>query len=267
VDPLVNINQVCFSRDHRIIFDNVNIQVKKGQIVAILGPSGSGKTTLLRLIGGQLLPDKGQIIVHNKEVAKLRNHGLYKLRRKMGLLFQSSALFTDLSIFENVAFPYREHTHLSESMIRDLVLMKLEAVGLRGARHLMPHELSGGMQRRAALARTIALDPSIVMYDEPFTGQDPISMGVLVKLIKLLNEAAGITSIIVSHDVPETMSIADYAYIIADGRIIGEGTPETLMAHQSDWVAQFLKGEADGPVPFHYPARTYKEDLIDIKGA
>jgi phospholipid/cholesterol/gamma-HCH transport system ATP-binding protein len=267
VDHLVDINQVCFSRNHRVIFDNVNIQVKKGQIVAILGPSGSGKTTLLRLIGGQLLPDKGQIIVHNKEVAKLRNHQLYKLRRKMGLLFQSSALFTDLSIFENVAFPLREHTHLSESMIRDLVLMKLEAVGLRGARNLMPHELSGGMQRRAALARTIALDPSIVMYDEPFTGQDPISMGVLVKLIKLLNESAGITSIIVSHDVPETMSIADYVYIIAEGRIIGEGTPEVLMAHQSDWVAQFLKGEADGPVPFHYPACTYKEDLIGIKGA
>lgn len=267
MNPLVQINQVQFSRNDRIIFDNVNIQVKKGKIVAILGPSGSGKTTLLRLIGGQLAPDKGQIIVHNKEVTKLKTHDLYDLRKEMGLLFQSSALFSDLSIFENVAFPLREHTHLSESMIRDLVLMKLEAVGLRGARHLMPHELSGGMQRRAALARTIALDPSIVMYDEPFAGQDPISMGVLVKLIKLLNDSAGITSIIVSHDVPETMSIADYAYIIADGKVIGEGTPELLKANQSDWVAQFLKGEADGPVPFHYPAKNYKEDLMDNKGA
>lgn len=260
--PAVHINQVRFIRDQRVIFDNVNIQVKRGKIVAIMGPSGSGKTTLLRLIGGQLSPDKGQIIVHNKEVGRLKNRDLYKLRRTMGLLFQSSALFTDLSVFENVAFPLREHTHLSESMIRDLVLMKLEAVGLRGARRLMPHELSGGMQRRAALARTIALDPSIVMYDEPFAGQDPISMGVLVKLIKLLNDAAGITSIIVSHDVPETMSIADYVYIIADGRVIGEGTPEVLRSHQSDWVAQFLKGEADGPVPFHYPAKNYQEDLI-----
>lgn len=264
MSPAVYLNQVRFTRDQRIIFDNVNIQVKRGKIVAIMGPSGSGKTTLLRLIGGQLSPDKGQIIVHNKEVAKLKNRDLYKLRRTMGLLFQSSALFTDLSVFENVAFPLREHTHLSESMVRDLVLMKLEAVGLRGARRLMPHELSGGMQRRAALARTIALDPSIVMYDEPFAGQDPISMGVLVKLIKLLNDSAGITSIIVSHDVPETMSIADYVYIIADGRVIGEGTPEVLRTHQSDWVAQFLKGEADGPVPFHYPAKNYTEDLIHL---
>ena len=263
---LVDLKQVRFIRNERIIFDNINIQVKKGKIVAILGPSGSGKTTLLRLIGGQLFPDKGQIIVHNKEIAKLKNAELYKLRRTMGLLFQSGALFTDLSVFENVAFPLREHTDLSESMIRDMVLMKLEAVGLRGARNLMPNELSGGMQRRAALARTIALDPSIVMYDEPFAGQDPISMGVLVKLIKLLNDSAGITSIIVSHDVPETMSIADYAYIIADGRIIGEGTPEMLRAHPSDWVAQFLKGEAEGPVPFHYPAKGYREDLIGDKG-
>lgn len=262
--PLVSLNQVRFMRDKRMIFDNVNIQVKPGKIVAILGPSGSGKTTLLRLIGGQLLPDSGQIIVHNKEIAKLKTRELYNLRQTMGLLFQSSALFTDLSVFENVAFPLREHTHLSEPMIRDLVLMKLEAVGLRGARDLMPHELSGGMQRRAALARTIALDPSIIMYDEPFAGQDPISMGVLVKLIKLLNDSAGMTSILVSHDVPETMSIADYVYIIADGKVIGEGTPEELQKHQSDWVAQFLKGEADGPVPFHYPGKTYRDDLINI---
>ena len=185
----------------------------------------------------------------------------------MGLLFQSSALFTDISVFENVAFPLREHTQLSESMIRDLVLMKLEAVGLRGARDLMPHELSGGMQRRAALARTIALDPSINMYDEPFAGQDPISMGVLVKLIRLLNDSVGMTSILVSHDVQETMTIADYAYIIADGRIIGEGTPGQLMRHESDWVAQFMKGLPDGPVPFHYPAKNYRDDLIGKTGS
>lgn len=266
VNPLVYLNQVRFMRNQRMILDNVTIKVKRGQIVAILGPSGSGKTTLLRLIGGQLSPDSGQIIVHNKEIAHLKTHELYQLRKKMGLLFQSSALFTDMSVFENVAFPLREHTHLSESMIRDLVLMKLEAVGLRGASHLMPHELSGGMQRRAALARTIALDPSIIMYDEPFAGQDPISMGVLVKLIKLLNDSAEMTSIIVSHDVPETMSIADYIYIIADGRVIGEGTPDELRDHPSDWVAQFLKGEADGPVPFHYPAKNYKEDLMQTIG-
>ncbi len=261
LNPLVHIKQVRFTRNKRIIFDNVNIKVHSGKIVAILGPSGSGKTTLLRLIGGQLKPDSGQIMVHNKEVATLKNEALYQLRRSMGLLFQSSALFTDVSVFENVAFPLREHTTLPESMIRDLVLMKLEAVGLRGARDLMPHELSGGMQRRAALARTIVLDPSIIMYDEPFAGQDPISMGVLVRLIKLLNQSAGMTSIIVSHDVQETMTIADYAYVIADGRVIGEGTPQELCAHHSDWVAQFMKGEADGPVPFHYPAPNYREDL------
>ncbi|MBS0290133.1 MAG: ATP-binding cassette domain-containing protein [Proteobacteria bacterium] len=246
----------------RIIFDNVNIDVQLGKITAIMGPSGSGKTTLLRLIGGQLVPDQGRILVNGENIPDLNRTDLYRIRRQMGMLFQSGALFSDLSVFENVAFPLREHTKLSEGLIRDIVLMKLQAVGLRGACDLMPSELSGGMQRRAALARTIALDPTLIMYDEPFAGQDPISMGVLLKLIRLLNDALSITSIIVSHDVVETASIADYIYVIAQGRVVGHGTPIQIKEHSSAWVQQFMKGLPDGPVPFHYPAPAYLDDLI-----
>lgn len=261
-DNFVTIQDLCFSRNQHVIFDHVNFEIKRGKITAIMGPSGTGKTTLLKLIGGQLLPKSGHILVDQEDVPNLSQRELYGLRRKMGMLFQRGALFTNLSVFENVAFPIREHTKLTESMIRDLVLMKLEAVGLRGARHLMPSELSGGMERRVALARAIALDPQLMMYDEPFTGQDPISMGVLVKLIKMLNQALGITSVIVSHDVAEASSIADYIYVIADGHVIGKGTPQELFKTTSKHVEQFLKGLPDGPVPFHYPCVDFESDLL-----
>lgn len=259
---IIEIRDLHFSRGDRVIFDKINLNVRRGKITAIMGPSGTGKTTLLRLIGGQLIPGAGTVLVDGQNIPELNRDDLFKVRRRLGMLFQSSALFTDLSVFENVAFPLREHTKLPEQMIRDLVLMKLQAVGLRGARDLMPSELSGGMARRAALARAIALDPDIIMYDEPFAGQDPITMGVLVKLIRLINDALGMTSIVVSHDVHETISIADYMYLIADGRIIGEGTPSELMANNSGWVHQFMAGLPDGPVPFHYPAKEYALDLM-----
>ncbi len=257
----VDIRGLCFSRGNRPIFDGIDIDIVRGRITAILGPSGTGKTTLLRLIGGQLRPDAGTVRVAGQDLAGLSRNELYAVRAKMGMLFQSGALFTDLSAYENVAFPLRAHTRLPESMLRDLVLMKLNAVGLRGARDLMPAELSGGMARRVALARAIALDPDLVMYDEPFAGQDPIAMGVLVKLIKSLNESVGVTSVIVSHDVPETVSIADYIYIISNGRVAGQGTPDEVMNSSSPEVRQFMRGEPDGPVPFHYPAEDYAQDL------
>lgn len=260
---LVNISNLTFIRGERLIFDRVNMTVERGKITAIMGPSGSGKTTLLRLIGAQLLPDSGSVFVNGADIHKLPRKALHDARRKMGLLFQSSALFTHMSVFDNVAFPLREHSTLNASMIRDIVLMKLEAVGLRGAADLMPEELSGGMARRVALARTIVLDPDLMMYDEPFTGQDPISMGVLVRLIKRLNQLLETTTIIVSHDVEETCSIADYVYLIADGRIIGKGTPMELKQSTEPHIRQFMHGEADGVVPFHYPARSYTEELLD----
>lgn len=262
-DNLVEISNLTFSHDEHLIFDGVDIVVKRGKITAIMGPSGSGKTTLLRLIGALLVPDSGKIEINSCNVHKLSRKALYTLRRKMGLLFQNSALFTHLSVFDNVAFPLREHTRLNPAMLRDIVLMKLEAVGLRGAAQLMPAELSGGMARRVALARTIALDPELMMYDEPFTGQDPISMGVLVRLIKRLNQLLHTTTIIVSHDVEETCSIADYVYLIAGGRVIGCGTPLELQQSTQPEVRQFMHGEADGVVPFHYPARLYTEELLD----
>lgn len=262
----ISLNDVVFSRSGRRIFDGVSLDIPKGRITAIMGPSGTGKTTLLRLIGGQLRPDSGQVVVAGREVPKLKRKELYVLREKMGMLFQSGALFTDLSVYENVAFPLRVHTRLPEDMIRDIVLMKLEAVGLRGARKLMPSELSGGMTRRVALARSIALDPELIMYDEPFAGQDPIAMGVLVKLIRDLNSSMGLTSVLVSHDVPESLSICHYACIIADGKVIGEGTPDELRAHPSERVQQFLKGQPDGPVPFHYPNNDAASDF-GIRGS
>lgn len=261
-DPLVRIRGLVFSRGSHRIFDGIDLDIPRGQVMAILGPSGTGKTTLLKLISGQLRPDRGEILVDGENVQRLSRSALFKLRTRMGMLFQSGALLTDLSVFENVAFPLREHSRLPESLLRRLVLMKLEAVGLRGAAQLMPAELSGGMARRVALARAIALDPMMLMYDEPFTGQDPISMGVLVTLIRQLNDASGLTSILVSHDVPETLSIADRIAIIANGRIVCQGSPEDLAKDDSPWVRQFLDGEPDGPVHFHYPGPTLEQDLL-----
>lgn len=263
-ETLIEIRDLYFSRGSNPIFRGVNLDIKAGQITAIMGPSGTGKTTLLKLIGAQLKPDAGHILVNGQDVHKLNHKALYDLRQRMGMLFQSGALLTDLSVFDNVAFPLREHTHLPESIIRYLVIAKLQAVGLRGARDLMPAQLSGGMARRVALARAIALDPMMIMYDEPFTGQDPISKGVLVKLIKTVNKALGVTSIVVSHDVAETTSIADYIYLIADGGIVDHGTPGYLYEREagSGWAQQFLEALPDGPVQFHYQASGYAEDLF-----
>ncbi|MGE0384876.1 MAG: ABC transporter ATP-binding protein [Gammaproteobacteria bacterium] len=260
-DLLVRIRGLCFRRGHKVIFDNVDMDIRRGAITAIMGPSGCGKTTLLRIIGGQLKPDAGSVEVDGIDVASLTRRDLMELRKRMGMLFQSGALLTDLSVFENVAFPLREHTRLPSALIRDLVLMKLNAVGLRGARDLMPSQLSGGMARRVALARAIALDPMMIMYDEPFTGQDPISMGVLVRLIKELNDALGISSIVVSHDVHETSTIADQIHVLSNGAVVGSGRPSELAQSGSDWVRQFLNALPDGPVPFHQPAPDYARDL------
>jgi phospholipid/cholesterol/gamma-HCH transport system ATP-binding protein len=254
---------MSFYRGERAIFEGVDLDIRRGQVTAIMGPSGTGKTTLLKLIGGQLKPSTGSIRVAGENVHRLGRKALYDLRRRtMGMLFQSGALLTDMTVFDNVAFPLREHTPLPESVIRHLVLLKLQAVGLRGARDLMPSELSGGMARRVAMARAIALDPEMIMFDEPFTGQDPISMGVLVKLIHDMNHALGLTSIVVSHDVPETASISDYIYLISQGRVVEHGSPDQLRTSASQWVQQFMHGLADGPVPFHYSAPVLLEDFL-----
>ncbi|WP_417440048.1 ATP-binding cassette domain-containing protein [Idiomarina abyssalis] len=263
---LVELKDLTFAHGSHRVYDGLSLTVPKGKMVAVMGPSGIGKTTLLRLIGGQLKPDSGSIKVTGEEVPKLKRDALYQLRKRMSMLFQSGALFTDMSVYENVAFPLREHTDLPEELIRSVVLMKLEAVGLRGARHLMPSELSGGMARRAALARAIALDPDLILYDEPFAGQDPISMGVIVKLIKSLNESLGLTSIVVSHDVNDLLSIADYAYVIADKKVVGEGTPDELRNNETAIIQQFLNGSADGPVAFHYSDDDFTTDLLRGEG-
>ncbi|VFM98241.1 MAG: phospholipid/cholesterol/gamma-HCH transport system ATP-binding protein [Candidatus Kentron sp. G] len=260
--PLVSIRDLHFSRGGHKVFDGIDVLIPQGKITAIMGPSGTGKTTLLQLIGGQLRPDRGTITVGGIDVHRLSRRALFFLRMRMGMLFQGGALFTDLSVFDNVAFPLREHTRLSEDMIRTLVLMKLQAVGLRGARRKMPRELSGGMARRVALARAMVLDPMMLMYDEPFTGQDPITMGVLVQLIRRLNDALDLTSIVVSHDVAETAAIADYLYVLSEGKVVGAGTPDELSKTGSEWITQFMQGLPDGPVPFHYPAGDYTEDLL-----
>ena len=238
------------------------MDIRAGQVTAFMGPSGSGKTTLLKLIGGQLKPEKGTVQVFGEDIHHVDQNTLYAVRKQMGMLFQSGALLTDLNVFENVAFPLREHTQLPEQIMRDLVLLKLEAVGLRGARKLMPSQLSGGLARRVALARAIVLDPSMIMYDEPFTGLDPITKGTIVTLIKELNESMGLTSVIVSHDVDETLSIADYIYVISEGEIVEFGTADDLVTSSSEWMQQFLQGLPDGPVPFHYPSDNFKEDLL-----
>lgn len=260
-ENLVLIDDLHLSRAGRTIFDGVSLRIPRGGVTAVMGPSGTGKTTLLQLIGGQLRPDAGSIRVDGEEVHRLSRSRLFQLRRRMGVLFQSGALLSDLNVFENVAFPLREHTDLPEAMLRDLVLLKLEAVGLRGARELMPAALSGGMARRVAIARALALEPELMLYDEPFTGQDPISMGVLVKLIRRLNDALGLTSIVVSHDVPETLAISDHAYLISEGRLMAAGTPQELADHDSRWVRQFLDALPDGPVPFHYPAPALADEV------
>jgi phospholipid/cholesterol/gamma-HCH transport system ATP-binding protein len=257
----IEIRDLSFSHGPRVILDGVTLDIPRGKITAIMGPSGCGKTTLLRLIGSQLRPSAGSIHVGGVDITGLSRAELFVQRRRMGMLFQTGALFTDLSVFENVAFPLRVHTALPESMIRDLVLMKLHAVGLRGARDLMPAELSGGMSRRAALARAIILDPELIMYDEPFSGQDPIFAGVLRDLIRRINQSMGCTCIIVSHDINETLSISDYMYVIADGGVIGHGLPDEVVNSDNQHVRQFLLGLPDGPVPFHHPAPDYQKDL------
>jgi phospholipid/cholesterol/gamma-HCH transport system ATP-binding protein len=261
-DSLVDIQDVHLSLGGREILKGITFSIARGKVTAIMGGSGSGKTTLLNLIGGRLKPDSGRVLVDGQSVPDLRTRALYELRKRMALLFQTGALFTDLNVFENVAFPIREHTRLPEQILRKVVLMKLETVGLRGARDLMPSELSGGMARRVALARAIVMEPMMIMYDEPFTGLDPISKGVIAKLIRELNQSLGITSIVVSHDVPETCSISDYAYLIGDGRIIGQGTPAEVQQSSSEYVRQFMDGLPEGPVPYQYPARDYIEDLM-----
>lgn len=258
----IEVKNLNFSRGYRSIFNDLCLEIPRGKVTAIMGPSGIGKTTLLKLIGGQLKPESGTVLVDGLDFQKLSRDELFEARAKMGMLFQSGALFSDLSVYENVAFPLRAHTSLPEDMIRDIVMMKLNAVGLRGARNLMPSELSGGMTRRVALARSIVLDPELIMYDEPFAGQDPIAMGVLVQLIRLLNDTLSLTSVLVSHDISESLSICDHAIIIADGRVIGAGTPAELKQSDSQLVRQFINGLPDGPVPFHYPAGDYHEDLL-----
>ena len=259
---LIKVRDLHYSRGDKVIFQGVDVDVVEGRVTAFMGPSGTGKTTLLRLITGQLKPDRGSITVDGQEVSDLDTDGLYALRKRMGFLFQASALLTDLSVFENVAFPLREHTNLPEALIRDLVLMKLQAVGLRGAHDMMPAELSGGMARRVALARAIVMDPDMIFYDEPFVGLDPISMGVIVRLIKLLNDALGLTSLVVSHDIVEISSVADDIYLLADGKVAAHGHPDELNESESEWVRQFMQGEADGPVPFHYPAPSLHADFL-----
>ena len=264
-EPIVQIEDVTFAYDTRPILQGINLTIPRGQVVAIMGGSGCGKTTLLRIIGGALSPGGGSARVLGKEMGSLSREELYAQRRRMGMLFQFGALFTDMSVFDNVAFQMREHTDLPEDLVRDLVLMKLDAVGLRGAAGLMPSELSGGMARRVALARAVALDPTLIMYDEPFAGLDPLSLGVIARLIRRLNDSLGATSIIVTHDVQESLQIVDYVYFVSDGRVAASGTAAEVRASGQPFVRQFVRGEPDGPVPFHYPAQDYAADLDGVR--
>ena len=262
-DSIVSLKGVDFSYapGERTILSGLNMEFPRGKVVAVMGGSGCGKTTVLRLIGGQVNAQQGQVLFEGQDVGQMNTQQLMAVRRRMGMLFQFGALFTDMSVFENVAFPLREHTKVSEETLRDLVLMKLNAVGLRGARDLMPSQISGGMARRIALARAIALDPPLIMYDEPFAGLDPISLGITARLIRDMNQALGATSILVTHDIPETFEIADYVYFIANGKIAAEGTPDDLRASTDPFVQQFVSANPDGPVPFHYPGKTLLEDF------
>jgi len=258
---LIEISDVSFAYGQRPILTGINMSIPRGKVVALMGISGSGKTTLLRLIGGVMKPTTGEVRVNGQCTSELDSAGIYRMRRRMGMLFQFGALFTDLSVFDNVAFPMRERTALPEPIVRDLVLMKLHAVGLRGAAKLMPAELSGGMARRVALARAVALDPELIMYDEPFTGLDPISLAVISNLIRTLNVALGATSIVVTHDVRESMRILDYCYLMAEGRIVARGTPDEILASDQPYARQFFHGGIDGAVPFHYPGADYRTEL------
>lgn len=262
-DSIVSLKGVDFSYapGERTILSGLNMEFPRGKVVAVMGGSGCGKTTVLRLIGGQVNAQQGQVLFEGQDVGQMSTQQLMAVRRRMGMLFQFGALFTDMSVFENVAFPLREHTKVSEETLRDLVLMKLNAVGLRGARDLMPSQISGGMARRVALARAIALDPPLIMYDEPFAGLDPISLGITARLIRDMNQALGATSILVTHDIPETFEIADYVYFIANGKIAAEGTTDDLRASTDPFVQQFVSANPDGPVPFHYPGKTLLEDF------
>lgn len=258
---LVEISDLHFSYGERKVLDGINLNIPRGKVVAILGVSGCGKSTLLHQIGGQLKPDKGSVKVLGKIVHELDNDELYKLRRDMGMMFQVSGLFSDLSVYDNLAFPMREHTDMPEQMIRDLVLMKLQAVGLRGASGLMPKDLSGGMERRVALARAIALDPSLIIYDEPFAGLDPISLNIIANLIRRLNDALGVTSVVVTYDISESLKIVDYVYFVHNGKVVAEGDKADMMASKDPFVHQFIHAEPDGPVAFQYPGKSYLEDL------
>ena len=261
-ENIIEIRDLCYSRGQKEIFKNLNIDIARGKITAIMGPSGTGKTTLLWLITRQIVPDRGRVLVDGKDIATMNQSELYRLRQRMGMLFQNGALLTDYSVFENVAFPLREHTKLPNRLIRHVVLTKLHAVGLRGAADMMPGALSGGMARRVALARAMVMDPEILIYDEPFVGLDPISMGVIVRLVRKMNDALKITSIIVSHDVQEVATVADCSYLISDGHVVASGTPDDLHNTTSDLVRQFMHGMADGPVAFHYSAPDYAEQLL-----
>ncbi|MGQ3685548.1 MAG: ABC transporter ATP-binding protein [Candidatus Loosdrechtia sp.] len=265
-DRIIVIRDLCYARGQTPIFDGLNIDIRRGGVTAIMGPSGTGKTTLLRLVTGQEFPDRGSILFDGQEVTRMSRRELFRMRKRVGMLFQNGALLTDISVYENVAFPLREHTRLPERLIRHIVLTKLHAVGLRGAAELMPAQLSGGMARRVALARAIVMDPEIIYYDEPFVGLDPISMGVVVRLIRRMNDALGLTSVVVTHDVDEVSAIADCAYLLSAGRVAAYGTPADLRDHRSDTVTQFMSGMADGPVPFHYPAPDYGEQLLSRGG-
>jgi phospholipid/cholesterol/gamma-HCH transport system ATP-binding protein len=267
-DAVALLRNVHYAVDSgKTVFNGLDISIARGAVTAIMGPSGTGKTTLLRLITGQICADRGEVIVDGHDLARLKRKEIYALRRRMGMLFQNGALLTDLDVFENVAFPLREHTRLPEQLIRTIVLSKLQAVGLRGAAALSPQQLSGGMARRVALARAIVMDPDILIYDEPFAGLDPISMGVVMRLIRSLNDALGISSIVVTHDVREISQIADTSYILADGAVVASGTPRELKEHPSPVVHQFMDGLADGPVAFHYPAAEYHEELLGGRAA
>ena len=261
-ENLIEIRDLVYSRGSRVIFKDLNLTIKRGEVTAFMGPSGTGKTTLLRLITRQLIPDQGAIFVNGVDIATLSIAELYEMRRRFGMLFQNGALLTDINVFENVAFPLREHTKLSNRLIRHVVLTKLQAVGLRGAADMMPSELSGGMARRVALARAMVMDPEILIYDEPFVGLDPISMGVIVRLVRRMNDALGITSIVVSHDVAEVSTVADCSYLISDGKVAASGSPDELRTTNSELVRQFMNGMADGPVAFHFEAPDYAEQLL-----